>query len=126
MIWALLALFLLGGSNFHSALMLNASGAEELVASIENAVSDDLRRSKAVLAVEGLRAEIVEFEQLFSESRRQLDRLYADHDDTSDEIQNVLSGLNTTWEEGQAHALDARFEMREVITEEEWRSLFDE
>ena len=124
MIWALLAWFLLGGSDGHSALMLNASGADELVASIETTVSDDVRRPKAVLAVEGLKAEIVEFEQVFSDSRRQLDRLYVDHDDTSGEIREVYSELNAAWDAGQTYALDARFVLRDVMTEEEWRSLF--
>lgn len=124
MIWALLAWFLLGGSNDHSALMLNANGAQELIVSIESVVTDDLRRSEAVMAVEGLEAEIAEFEQLFSDSGRQLDRLYSDHDDTSNEIREVFSELNATWEAGQTHALDARFVMREVMTEQEWRSIF--
>ena len=125
MIWALLAWFLLGGSsNDHSALMLNASGAQELIVSIESVVTDDLRRSDAMKVVEGLQAEIVEFEQLFSDSGRQLDRLYSDHGDTSNEIREVFSELNATWEAGQTHALDARFVMREVMTEQEWRSIF--
>ncbi len=124
MIWALLAWFLLGGSNDHSALMLSADGAQELIVSIESVVTDDLRRSEAVMAVEGLEAEIAEFEQLFSDSGRQLDRLYSDHDDTSYEIREVFSELNATWEAGQTHALDARFVMREVMTEQEWRSIF--
>lgn len=127
MIWALLAWFLLGGgSSDHSALMLNASGAQELIVSIESVVTDDLRRSDAMKVVEGLQAEIVEFEQLFSVSRRQLDRLYADHDDTSGAIREVFSELNAEWEAGQVHALDARFKLREAMTEEEWISLFGE
>ena len=126
MIWALLAWFLLGGSNDHSALMLSANGAQELIVSIDSVVTDDLRRSEAVMVVEGLEAEIAEFERLFSDSGRQLDRLYADHNDTSNETQEVLSELNAAWEAGQTHALDARFKLREVMTEEEWVSLFDE
>ena len=126
MIWALLAWFLLGGSNGQSALMLDANGAQELIVSIETVVTDDPRRSEAVMAVEGLEAEIAEFERLFSDSRRQLDRLYADHEDTSNEIREVFSELNATWEAGQARALDVRFRLREVMTEEEWISLFGE
>lgn len=124
MIWALLAWFFLGGSNGQSALMLNASGMEELIASIESGVSDDLRKSDALMVVEDLEPDIAEFEQLFSDSGRQLDRLYADHDDASDEIREVFSELNSTWEAGQARALDSRFRLRELMTEEEWASLF--
>ena len=126
MVWALLAWFLLGGSNGHSALMLNASGAQELIVSIESVVTDDLRRSEALLVVEDLESEIGGFEQVFSDSGRQLDRLYAIHDDASDEIREVFSELNSTWEAGQARALDARFRLRELMTEEEWALLFGE
>ena len=124
MVWALLAWFLLGGSNGHSALMLNASGAQELIVSIESVVTDDLRRSEALLVVEDLESEIGGFEQVFSDSGRQLDRLYAIHDDASEEIREVFSELNSTWEVGQARALDVRFRLRELMTEEEWALLF--
>ena len=125
MIWALLAWFLFGASGSgQNALMLNSEGADDLIISIESAVNDEGRRQSAVQTIEELKTDIAEFEQEFLDSGEQLNQLYANHEDTSEEISSIFVNLNSSWEAGQVKALDARFGLRKSMTEDEWQSVF--
>lgn len=127
MIWAILGWLLFGGSGGaygQSALMLTEEGNKELIASISEIIIEDDRRQRAIQPLENLQAEIRNFETLFNDSGKQLNELYLSHDSMSDDANVILDGLNTAWEEGQAQALDARFELRDSLTAQEWESLF--
>ena len=125
MIWALLAWFLFGASvGSQDALMLSSEGADDLISSIETAVNDEGRGRSAVQTVEELKTDIAEFEQVFLDSGEQLNLLYAKHEDTSEEMSSILADLNSNWEVGQAKALDARFDLRDSLTEDEWQAVF--
>lgn len=124
MIWAMLAWLLLGSSAGQNSLMLNAEGADKLISSIKAAVPDESRQKNAVEHVKELKSEMAAFERLFSDTGKQLNCLAENHEDTTDEFNTVLSGLNDTWEAGQSRALDERFELRKSMTEKEWQKVF--
>ena len=127
MIWAMLGWLLFGGSGGaygQSALMLTEDGNKELIASISEIVIEDERRQKAVQPLEDLQVEIRSFETLFNDSGQQLNELYLSHESMSEDANVILDALNSAWEVGQAQALDARFELRDSLTEQEWESLF--
>ena len=127
MIWAILGWLLFGGSGGvygASALMLTEEGNEELIGAISAIVSQDDRRQSAIQPLTELQADIRNFEKLFKNSGEKLNKLYQSHDSMSHEASAILDELNKSWEEGQARALDARFKLRDSLTEQEWDSLF--
>ena len=124
MIWALLAWLLFDTSTGMNALMLNAEGADRLISSIEVVVTDEVRQQNAIEHVNELKSEMAVFERVFSETGKQLNRLVADHEDTTSELNTLFSDLNDTWEAGQARVLDERFELRKIMTAAEWQIVF--
>ena len=127
MIWAILGWLLFSGSGSvygASALMLTEDGNEELIGAISAIVSQDDRRQSAIQPLTELQADIRSFEKLFKNSGEKLNKLYQSHDSMSHEASAILDELNKSWEEGQARALDARFKLRDSLTEQEWDSLF--
>ena len=123
MIWALLAMYLLGGSGV-SGGMLTAAGVKQLSARAEVVIEDPSRSESAQETMGKLRKEAKVFEKVFAKAGKQLTKSYKDHASNVDEELAILESLNAGWESSQQHALDLRFELKESMTEEEWAALF--
>ena len=126
MIWALIAWHFFGGAGIGSGAILSASGVEALREQVIIVVEDDARRQGASDVLRDLQKSVKAFEKAFRKSGKQLDKLYADHADTTDEALGILDSLNIEWAAGQQKTLDARFELRDKLTEQEWSTLFDD
>jgi hypothetical protein len=123
MIMALLAWFFLAGAASSGAILTSAS-VTQLRDRVAVVVEEPARYGVAKSVLAGLKKDVKGFEKAFTSSGKQLNRLYQDHSDNRQEALDVLAGLNSAWETGQARALDARFALRDALTEDEWATLF--
>jgi len=123
MIWALLAMYFLGGGGA-SGSMLTSAGVKQLNEQTEIVVADPTRAEQAQLIIKDLGKEVKAFEKAFARSGRQLNKSYKDHAADVDQALAILDDLNSGWELSQQRALDLRFELRESLTEDEWTALF--
>ena len=124
MIWALLAMFFLGGGGSISGSMLTTAGVKQLIEQTELVVADPARIEAAQQTLKDLRIEVKAFEKIFVISGKQLTESYKDHAADADEALAVLEDLNSGWESSQQRAVELRFELKESLTEEEWAALF--
>ena len=124
MIWALLAMFFLGGGGGISGSMLTTAGVKQLIEQTELVVADPARVEAAQQTLKDLRIEVKAFEKKFAKSGKQLTKYYKDHAADADEALAILEDLNSGWESSQQRAVELRFELKESLTEEEWAALF--
>lgn len=124
MIWALLAMFFLGGGGGISGSMLTTAGVKQLIEQTELVVADPARVEAAQQTLKDLRIEVKAFEKKFAKSGKQLTKSYKDHAADADEVLAILEDLNSGWESSQQRAVELRFELKESLTEEEWAALF--
>jgi hypothetical protein len=123
MIMMLLAWYFLGGGA-GSAMMLTSPGVDALGERAAIVVEDETRRRAAVQTLKALKKDIKAFEKAYSASGKELGKLYRNHDGGREEALFILDGLNADWAAGQERALDARFALRNELTEKEWAALF--
>ena len=124
MIWALLALYFFGGGGLGAGTVLTSSDVEQLNQQVEVMIEDDTRRQLAMQTLKQLGKDLNQFEKAFAKSGRKLDKLYKNHADNREDALALLDDLDREWQKGQERALDARFELRNKLTEEEWSQLF--
>jgi hypothetical protein len=124
MIWALLAMLLFGGGAGSSGGMLTAADLKQMSARAEVIIEDPARAQNAQETLAKLRKEAKAYEKVFTASGKQLIKSYKDHASDIDEEHAIQEDLNLSWSISQQRALDLRFELKESMTEEEWRALF--
>jgi len=124
MIWALLAWYFFGGAPGAGANILTTTVLEELGSRVEIVVDETSRREDALTVLESLSGDIREFEKIFAESGRRLNSLYKNHSSGREEALVVLDALDADWEKRQTLALDKWFELRAILTADEWSTLF--
>jgi hypothetical protein len=124
MIWALLAWYFFGGMPGASANILTTTGLEEFGGRVEIAVDETNRREDALTVLKSLSREVREFEKVFAESGRKLNSLYKNHSSGREEALVILDALDADWEKRQSLALDKWFQLRAILTEDEWSTLF--
>ncbi len=123
MIWALLAIYFLGGG-VGSGSMLTSGGVKQLSARTEVVIENPGRAKAAQQTLAKLRKEAKAFEKVFSKSGKKLKKSYKDHDASVGQARVILEDLNSSWKYSQQRALDLRFELKESMTGEEWAALF--
>jgi phenylpropionate dioxygenase-like ring-hydroxylating dioxygenase large terminal subunit len=82
------------------------------------------RQDAATRTLKALRKEVQTFEKTFAKSGKQLNKLDKAHAENQQEMLALLGDLNAEWAAGQERALNARFALRDVLTEEEWSAFF--
>jgi hypothetical protein len=123
MIMLLLAWYFLGGG-VASGMILTSPGVDALAQRAATVVADETRRQAAVQTLEILQKDIKAFEKAYAASGKALGKLYRNHGGGGHEALFILDDLNTAWAAGQQRALDARFALRNELTEDEWAALF--
>lgn len=125
MIWALLAVYFLGGGLAGvSGTMLTIPVVKELRAASENVISDPERAEAAQETLRELQKGIARFERKFTRTGWQLNRYYRNHTADAQLALDTLHRFNRDWEAMQRQAIELRFRLREEMTEEEWNLLF--
>lgn len=123
MIWALLAWYFFGGG-VGSGAILTSSGVDDLSEQVAIVVEAETRRESATRTLKSLKKDVKAFEKTFARSGKKLNKLYKDHEGDREEALAILDDLNSEWATGQERALDARFALRDELSEEEWSELF--
>jgi hypothetical protein len=123
-IWALLAWYFFTSAAAGVGAILTSDDLTALEDQVSEIVAAPERRQTVLGTLKGLKKELKTFERAYAKSGRNLDKLYKDHVDHSDEAQAILDDLNAQWEQGQQSYLDAHFALRRTLTEEEWEQLF--
>ncbi|MEJ2604272.1 MAG: hypothetical protein P8172_13470 [Gammaproteobacteria bacterium] len=124
MILALLAWYFLSGAGAGGGMILTSSDVDGLGEQAAMVIEDEARARTVAATLERLKEDVEEFEAVFAESGRELNGLYEDHVNNREEALAVLGDLNSAWDVSQKRALDARFALREMMTEEEWSAIF--
>jgi hypothetical protein len=125
MMWLLLAWYFSGGSMAGgTGPILTSAGIAELRESAAVVVQDTSRRRNADAILKAQARDLKRFERTFADSGKRLDKLYLSHEDHRDAAMAILVDLNSAWEAGQVRALDARFALRDQLTEAEWSKLY--
>lgn len=122
--WAFLAWYLFGGATVGSGAILTSAGVADLQEQVTVVVTDRTRREDALSVLEGLEKDVRAFEKSFQKTGKQLNKLYIEHADNRATARSILAGLSSEWADGQDRALDARFALRDQLTEDEWEALF--
>lgn len=123
MIWALLLAYFLASSDI-GAGVLTSSDVKALGKQVAILVTDEHRAEVLAAQLDEFEDAVTSFEKAFGKSARKLDTHYRDHDSDQDATYAILNELNRAWEQGQAQVLDHRFELRNVLTANEWYELF--
>jgi len=123
MLMALLAAYFLGGGGVAGSILTSAS-VKNLSSQVEMVVDDPARADQAQELFAQLRKEVKAFEKGFAKSGKRLTKAYKDHAADVAEALLVLDELNSGWTQSQQSALDLRFELKELLTEDEWAALF--
>ncbi len=76
--------------------------------------------------MKGLADEVKSFDKIFSKSGKELTDLYKDHSANAASMIDAMEEINASWDAAQQRAIDFRFELKESLTEEEWKSVFGE
>ena len=122
MIWALLAMYFLGGGSA-GGTMVTSDMVKEMGKQVDVVIQDPIRAQAAEDNIDAMRDEIKAFNKKFSNSGKALEKLYKDHDSGAQEMLATLDILNTEWDAAQNRALDLRFALVDSITQEEWAAI---
>ena len=122
MIWALLAMYFLGGGGVGGS-MLTPSSVKQMSKQVGLVIEDPARVDAIEDQFDALRGEIKAFDKTFAKSGKAMAKLYRDHDSGSTELLAALEELNTEFDEAQGRALDARFEITALVSETEWSQI---
>jgi hypothetical protein len=125
MLMALMAMYFFGGAGGDTGAVLTSSGVKDLQERVEFVIEDDARRDSATELLKDLGSDVKAFEKTFASSGKQLNKLYRTHGVATEDALAVFDDLNAHWAEGQEQALNARFALRDMLSEEEWSAIFD-
>lgn len=121
MIWALLAIYLLGGGPGGSVLTPDA--IKDMSKRADDVIVDPARADAAVENFAALRDEVKAFNKKYSKSGKALEKLYKDHDVEAEEMLLVINDLNVEWDAAQKRAIELRIELKESMTADEWSAI---
>ena len=122
MIWALLAIYILGGGGAGGAI-LTADAVEQMSERVQMVIEDPTRAQMAEENLDALHDEIEAFNEIYSDSGKELEKLYSDHESSSYLLLVALVSLNTKWDAAQKRGLDLRFELRDSLPQAEWSKI---
>jgi uncharacterized protein HemX len=126
MLAAILMAFFLGGAGGVFGGILTQSILEDAEGRMQQTIDDPARAEQAATLVKELSSEIKRFDKTFGKSGKALTKIYKNHAAEEGALQAQLDALNTDWEAAQGRALDLRFDVKEVMTREEWERTFTE
>ena len=124
MLAAILMAFFLGGAGGIFGGILTQSILEDADSRMQQAIDEPARAERAAALIKELSSEMKGFDKTFARSGKALTRIYKDHTAEEGAMQAQLDTLNSDWESAQARALDLRFDVKEVMTREEWQRAF--
>ena len=126
MFWAFMYWYFFGGgASGINAGVLTPEAVEQMSDRVEIAIEDPGRADDAQAVLKALKEEVLDFENMFADSGKAIERSYRDHAAEKAEIEAELDELNRDWASAQERVLDLHFELREHLTREEWAALYE-
>ena len=71
-----------------------------------------------------MKKEIDAFEKKFEIKGKQLNKAYKDYESREEYAYELITDLNADWKDMQFRAIELRFQLRDQMTESEWKELF--
>jgi hypothetical protein len=82
------------------------------------------RGDQVLFQIDRIVKAINEYNESYGKSGREVVRLYTEYESKPEDFQKILAQMDTEKEAGQMKILDACFEMRKVMTPDEWKAVF--
>ena len=125
MLWAMLIGYLLYGSGGGADPgVLTSDDLDTIEQRIVMEIADPVRADAAREIVSGVATDLKRFRKEFNKTGKALGKLYKDHDAGAKEMQLILDDINADWVVAQQDVVDAHFEIKQAITEDEWSGVF--
>lgn len=123
MLIAMLTVFLLG-SGLLGGSMVTPADVGLIAERVELFVENPESAETAQQVLDELKTEAEVFNQIFFESGDSLRDMYLDHETAAWQMQRRLESLNLEWYESQHRGLKLRDRLRDLITADEWATVF--
>ncbi|MBI5364616.1 MAG: hypothetical protein HZA53_15680 [Planctomycetes bacterium] len=124
-ILVLLLASILGGSGLIGVgLFATGSSIDDIEDRVDAAVGDASRRKSAEAVLQAWREEGERFLEANAERREQLLERLERHDTTPGDLNTRFVGMQAANQKIQGTVLDRRFELKALLTPEEWRKVF--
>jgi hypothetical protein len=119
MLAALLTLLLLGGGSAGLA-----SAIADTQKDIKQVVVDESRRDDALTVVKNLKARSKSYEKFLKSGSKQMRAALSGAGVTEADVDATWEQLYQARQDFERDLIDARFELRELVTRDEWQQLF--
>lgn len=93
---------------------------EKWEGAIKKHVDDDSREEKALSLIEKARADSLAYNKSVTEAFVKYYEIDNDYNATMEDYRKSLANVNVQWDRVDEWMLDIRFEMKDILTEEEW------
>ena len=121
MIWALLAIYFLGGGMGGSVLTTDAIKA--MNKRVDDVIVDSAKAKAIGNDLDSLRAEVKGINKIYSKSGKELTKIYKDHAVGAENMIIVMDQLNVEWDAAQQRAIELRLKLKDSMTAEEWSAI---
>lgn len=122
MLIALITSFII---SLFSADMTGREFIESLEKQIKIAISEKEHKKELTTLVDAMEREMKTFHKKLNMSGKELSKLNKNYTSTREDFENVLNELNETRMVTQQNVLKIRFKLKESMTKEEWKMVFD-
>jgi hypothetical protein len=126
MLWALLFgyLFYSAGSSSTDPAAISASDIKVTGEQLMQVVAGTEREAAVNAVLAELDAGYKKFGKSYIKSAKVFAKQYKDHSATAEDAYVVLDVLNDEWQVAQTRSTDLHFELKDLLTEREWNSVF--
>jgi hypothetical protein len=107
------------------SLDINRTRAAVYAAIPPNTVAESTRANKITLEIEKITALIDEYNILFLKKGKEVITLYQTYGSRPDDFQKIFSELDAEKAKGQKEIVEARFNMKKLMTQAEWNAVFN-
>lgn len=125
MLVALLGYLLFGGGGGIGGGVLSRAAIEHISQQVEAEVEDVARGKSALSTLDDLDGVIKQFDNLHAESLESIRELYKVHESNSSQMQGVVDRFVIDWQISQNLAIEHRYTLKNLLTEDEWKKVFD-
>ncbi len=125
MLWAMLFGFLFySASAGVSPEAVSSADIDTLGARIMEIVDGSTREPTVSAVLTELSAGYKKFGKFYTKSGKELTKQYKNHAATTADAYIVMDKLNDDWQVAQARATDLHFELKTLLTEDEWNAVY--
>ena len=87
-------------------------------------IANTARFDNVMLQFQNIMRAVDDYNTEFVKDGKEIVKLYVKHDSKLEEFQKVFAGMDAKRDEEVKKILEARFKMKDVMTQEEWKAVF--